>query len=241
MNLTEWYETGDRFTWRGQEVFYQEAGEGEVLFMLHGFMSPSWIYKDIWEPLSQQYRVIAPDYVGFGYSSKPKDYDYSFDERAELVYAIAELIGVKKIHILASSFSTSVAQELMLRCSQGKSPIVIQSIAMLNGAIFHNKTVDPFRQKLMLHPLFNWISWFYGRGTFKSLMNGLIGRFSHFPDQFIHELFEMNRYNKGMKRLIQLNKYIYQRKERSKIWKQALIHTKIPVQLIWGIGSEDGT
>lgn len=239
MQLAQWYETGDRFQWRGQEVFYQEAGEGEVVFLLHGFLMPGWSFKEIWTPLSKRYRVIAPDFVGFGFSSKPVTYPYSFDERVEMIYDLAALLQVKQMNILGSSFSVSVAQELIMRCRDGRSPIDIQSVALLNGAIYPSVTKDPFRQRIIAHPLLKWVTWFYGKRTFSNVMSRRVGKYAKFPVQLLDEIWDMHLYNKGMKVVLSINKYLDERNAKSSKWNEALHNTEIPVQLIWGIASVD--
>jgi pimeloyl-ACP methyl ester carboxylesterase len=54
-------------------VFYREAGppDAPALLLLHGFPSSSHMYRHLMEHLSGKYRVIAPDYPGFGLSSCP--------------------------------------------------------------------------------------------------------------------------------------------------------------------------
>ena len=53
----------------GADVFYRQGGERGVpaLLMLHGFPSSSFMYRNLMPPLARRYRVIAPDYPGFGH------------------------------------------------------------------------------------------------------------------------------------------------------------------------------
>ena len=65
------------------QIFYREAGEQHkptVLF-LHGFPSSSRMWQPLLNGLSNDYRVITPDYIGFGHSSQPDadSFDYTFD------------------------------------------------------------------------------------------------------------------------------------------------------------------
>ena len=59
----------------GVRVHYQEKGTGTPLILIHGFTSSVFSWKDVFEPLSKNFRVIAVDLKGFGFSSKP-DGDY---------------------------------------------------------------------------------------------------------------------------------------------------------------------
>jgi Predicted hydrolases or acyltransferases (alpha/beta hydrolase superfamily) len=57
----------------GLEIFYREAGPSDapVVLLLHGFPSSSHMFRNLMLQLAQTYRVIAPDYPGFGYSAAP--------------------------------------------------------------------------------------------------------------------------------------------------------------------------
>ena len=68
----------------GLNIFYREAGpaNGPVILLLHGVPTSSRMYQALLEsPLSAKYRLIAPDYPGFGHSSwpSPKEFSYTFD------------------------------------------------------------------------------------------------------------------------------------------------------------------
>ena len=70
----------------GIQVFYREAGEAgaPVLLLLHGFPTSSFMFRDLIPRLADQYRVIAPDLPGFGFTEVPekRNYTYSFEALA---------------------------------------------------------------------------------------------------------------------------------------------------------------
>lgn len=62
---------------------YIDKGQGDVLLLLHGVPTFSWLYRKMINELAQNYRVIATDMLGFGSSDSPKGYDiYSEDHHA---------------------------------------------------------------------------------------------------------------------------------------------------------------
>jgi pimeloyl-ACP methyl ester carboxylesterase len=71
----------------GEEVFYREAGltSSPTIVLLHGFPSSSHQYRNLIPILSSQYRVIAPDLPGFGFTSVSDSYAYTFDNIAETI------------------------------------------------------------------------------------------------------------------------------------------------------------
>src|SRR3974390_555234 len=73
----------------GVDIFYREAGDPAkpTLVLLHGFPTSSHMFRNLIPALRDQYHVIAPDYPGFGQSSKPsvKEFTYTFDHLAEVI------------------------------------------------------------------------------------------------------------------------------------------------------------
>ena len=79
-------------TVRGRKLFYREAGSKDhpTIVLLHGFPSSSHMFRDLIPQLADKFRVIAPDYVGFGYGDAPKanEFDYTFDNIAAHVVLV---------------------------------------------------------------------------------------------------------------------------------------------------------
>ena len=82
----------------GIDVFYREAGSADApaLLLLHGFPASSFMYRDLIARLSDRFRVIAPDYPGFGYSDAPSanDFAYTFDHLADIIEKFIRRVGV---------------------------------------------------------------------------------------------------------------------------------------------------
>src|SRR4051794_41582472 len=87
MNLNEYSRlTGSAYLDTGVRMHYVDCGEGnDALVLLHGYPQTSWQWRHVLRPLADAgYRVIAPDYRGAGYSSRPrKDHGYPADLRGE--------------------------------------------------------------------------------------------------------------------------------------------------------------
>ena len=71
----------------GLNIFYREAApaNGPVILLLHGVPTSSRMYQALLEsPLRAKYRLIAPDFPGFGHSSwpSPKEFSFTFDHLA---------------------------------------------------------------------------------------------------------------------------------------------------------------
>ncbi|MBO7746408.1 alpha/beta hydrolase [Paenibacillus sp. MWE-103] len=116
----------------GIRLFYREAGKAgaPVVLLLHGFPSSSHMYRNLIPELASDYRVIAPDYPGFGNSDQPSSeaFDYTFDRLAELIGAFAETLGLDRYSIYVHDYGAPVGFRLAV-----KHPERIQAIVSQNG------------------------------------------------------------------------------------------------------------
>ena len=83
---------------KGYKVHYLDKGKGKNLVYLHGFLGSSWIYEELIEYFSKNYRVIAIDHLGHGKSDKPDSETYELAKLAEyLEETLSKIIGDEKI------------------------------------------------------------------------------------------------------------------------------------------------
>lgn len=61
----------------GQRIHYIDEGSGETILFLHGNPTWSYLYRHMIADLSKSYRCVALDHLGFGFSDKPRQGDYS--------------------------------------------------------------------------------------------------------------------------------------------------------------------
>lgn len=84
----------------GVHVFYREAGPADapVVLLLHGFPTSSHMYRDLMPLLATQYRVIAPDLPGFGFTVVPaeRNYVYTFDHLAATMEAFVQALKLSR-------------------------------------------------------------------------------------------------------------------------------------------------
>jgi pimeloyl-ACP methyl ester carboxylesterase len=83
----------------GVQVFYRAAGDpsAPVVLLLHGFPASSFMFRELIPRLADQYRVIAPDLPGFGFTEIPakRNYKYSFEALALTIEAFTEALKIK--------------------------------------------------------------------------------------------------------------------------------------------------
>ena len=118
---------------RGQKLFYRKAGpkDSPTIVLLHGFPSSSHMFRDLISQLSDKFHVIAPDYVGFGYSDAPsvREFEYTFDNLAAHVEDLLfRNLGLKQLSIYVQDYGAPVGYRIA-----SKYPDAIQSIVVQNG------------------------------------------------------------------------------------------------------------
>ena len=88
----------------GVQVFYRAAGDpsAPVVLLLHGFPASSFMFRELIPRLADQYRVIAPDLPGFGFTEVPvqRNYKYSFEALALTLEAFTKALKIKKLRTL---------------------------------------------------------------------------------------------------------------------------------------------
>ncbi|XP_053906075.1 mesoderm-specific transcript homolog protein isoform X2 [Cuculus canorus] len=181
-------------------------GSSDIVVLLHGFPTSSYDWCKIWEGLTQRFhRVIALDFVGFGFSDKPRPHRYSIFEQASIVEGLVRHLGLRRqrINLLSHDYGDTVAQELLHRYEHNKTgSILINSLCLSNGGIFPETHYPRFIQKILKDG---------------GLLSPIITRLMNF---FF--------FSRG------ILQYINQRKKHRDRWVGALMSTSVPLHLIYG-------
>ncbi|MFG1241452.1 alpha/beta fold hydrolase [Xanthobacter versatilis] len=122
----------------GLDIFYRDAGPADapVIVLLHGFPSSSHMFRNLIPALADRYRVIAPDYPGFGYSSAPapEDFAYSFDALADVVETLLADLGVRRYALYLQDFGGPVGMRIAARHPERVTGLIVQNaVANLEG------------------------------------------------------------------------------------------------------------
>lgn len=129
----------------GLSIFYREAGKPDAppILLLHGFPSSSRMYEPLLSRLSAQYRLIAPDYPGFGHSDAPgtKQFAYTFDHIANVMQHFTGVIGLKTYVLYMQDYGGPVGFRLAIARPEAVRALVIQN------AVAHEDGLGPLWQK----------------------------------------------------------------------------------------------
>ena len=112
----------------GVQIHYQEKGAGIPLVLIHGFTSSTYSWKDVFGPLSKNFRVIAVDLKGFGFSGKP-DGDYSRPAQAVLVSHLLDYLKIEKAWLCGNSMGGEVSLNVALH-----NPARVAGLILIDSA-----------------------------------------------------------------------------------------------------------
>ena len=78
------------------DLAYTDAGEGEPVLLLHGIPTWSFLYHDVIPLLAPHCRVLAPDFLGHGYSDRRDRFDRSLVAQTAAVLAFLDELGIER-------------------------------------------------------------------------------------------------------------------------------------------------
>ena len=219
-----------------QRIFTRIGGvEGApALVLIHGFPTASWDWEALSPVLGQHYSLYTLDLIGFGFSAKPVDYDYSLRDQATLVESLLARERVRAYHVLAHDYGDSVAQELLARQSDpGERPTLL-SVAFLNGGLFPETHRPVLIQKLLLSPLGPLVGRLASRDRLADNMRRIFGAATQPDAALIDTFWELMSANGGRAIAHKLIRDMVERRDQRARWVGALQHARIPLKLIVG-------
>ena len=236
--LQKWERSGQHISIADQKYFYKDQGDGPVLLMIHGFPMSSWDWKDVFADLSKTYRVLAPDMLGYGFSEKPVNGDYSTSAHAQMHESLLRALAVNDIHILTYSFGCSVTQQMLANTLSGQSGLNIKSVTFMNGGLFPASNHPNSVQLALLGPDGPSLVKTLSRKFLDTALPPIFGPDTQPSNQLITDYWELLEINNGRLRLPQLIGYLNDRTNLADSWRKALINHPAKKQLIAGMVDE---
>jgi pimeloyl-ACP methyl ester carboxylesterase len=115
----------------GLDIFYREAGPKNTpaIVLLHGFPTSSQMFRNLIPKLADQYRVIAPDYPGFGQSSMPdrSEFEYTFDRLATVLDHFLEQLQVDEYVLYVQDYGAPIGFRLAAAHPERVRGLIVQN------------------------------------------------------------------------------------------------------------------
>lgn len=132
----------------GHQLHYIDEGAGEVLLFVHGNPTWSFAFRNAIKDLSQDYRCIALDNIGCGFSDKPQDYPYHLENHVENLVALIDQLDLQKVTLVAHDWGGAIAMGAAVR-----RPERMVRFVLSNTAAFRSQDI-PRSIHLVHIPLF---------------------------------------------------------------------------------------
>jgi len=254
--MEDWCAGGEYFPHQSQRVFFKRSpgeprqalrseprlkSDRPVLLLIHGFPTSSWDWSPMWTQLAARFTVVAPDLIGYGFSAKPLDYQYSILDQADLCEELLLRLNVDQYHIMAHDYGDTVAQELLARAHDGSARVELKSMCLLNGGLFPETHRPRLVQRLLLSPLGPMVAKRMTRARFAVNMVNIFGRNTPPTKDEIDVMWALINTNDGLLILPKLIAYMRERRRYRARWVGALIsaqgnklNAQTPIRLIDG-------
>jgi len=134
----------------GVRVHYQEAGDvnAPAMVLIHGFTSSTLVWSKVFLRLATAgYRVIALDMLGYGYTAKPRNGEYTIEGQARLVIRLLDALGIPRAIIVGSSYGGAVAATCALDYADRVEKVI------LVGAVNNNRPLAFMLMRLFGSPV----------------------------------------------------------------------------------------
>jgi pimeloyl-ACP methyl ester carboxylesterase len=112
MTMGENPEIGATADANGIKTNYLEAGQGDPVVLIHGSGPGVTSYANwrlVIPALAENFRVIAPDMVGFGFSERPANIQYGVQTWADQVVGLMDTLELARVHLVGNSFGGAIA------------------------------------------------------------------------------------------------------------------------------------
>jgi pimeloyl-ACP methyl ester carboxylesterase len=96
----------------GIKTNYLEAGQGDPVVLIHGSGPGVTSYANwrlVLPALAENFRVLAPDMAGFGFSERPANIEYGVQTWADQVVGLMDTLELPKAHLVGNSFGGAIA------------------------------------------------------------------------------------------------------------------------------------
>jgi pimeloyl-ACP methyl ester carboxylesterase len=142
--VREWQAQLTPVTVDGIRTFVLDSGMGDPVVFLHGIPSQAYLWRDVAQVVSHRARVIAPDLLGFGFSDRPDDGDYSPAGQASFIQRVLGELGVDRYALVVHDYGALVGAELLAR-----DPDAVSHLIVLNTSFWEDDWAgsrwNPFR------------------------------------------------------------------------------------------------
>jgi len=137
----------------GFRMHYVDEGKGEPILCLHGEPTWGYLYRNFIPKLSENYRVVVPDHMGFGKSETPQDRFYTHKTHVENLVALVKELDLKDITLVVQDWGAPIGGGLL-----AMEPDRVKRVFVFNGVLYPFFDMAPYAELLGTSPWFQFIT-----------------------------------------------------------------------------------
>jgi pimeloyl-ACP methyl ester carboxylesterase len=233
--VAAWRDRGSDEEFRGRRIHvFRRDGAGALLLMLHGFPSSSYDWRLLLER-DTEHSVLAPDFLGFGLSEKPRDHEYTLHWQADMVEELVRSHQDGTVFLLAHDMGTSVATELMARDIEGKLQMNVTGALLLNGSMVQGAASPTIGQRILRSPLGPVMSRLSSERFFRQQFGSIFSPGHPLTDEEADDQWALICAGGGRTLNHKTIAYMGERFKHADRWHGALRDWEKPLSLAWGM------
>jgi haloalkane dehalogenase len=126
-----WFETD------GLRLHYVDEGDGDPVVCFHGEPTWAFLYRKLLPPLVDGgFRVVCPDYAGFGRSDKPTDRGwYSYDRHVQLVADVLGSLDLREATVVVQDWGGPIGLRWAVENADRVARLVILNTGLFTGRV----------------------------------------------------------------------------------------------------------
>lgn len=132
----------------GVRYHFVDEGKGPTLLFVHGNPTWSFAWRNLIKGLSSDYRCVAVDHVGCGFSDKPRDYPYRLEQHTKNLTRFVESLDLRNVTLLAHDWGGAIGMG-----TAAALPDRFSRFVLFNTAAFRSKRI-PLRIAVCRIPVF---------------------------------------------------------------------------------------
>jgi pimeloyl-ACP methyl ester carboxylesterase len=178
------------------------------------------------------------DFLGYGYSDKPKEIEYSFKIQTDIVEDFLKQKKVTSLYVVAHDYGVTAAQEMMSRAIERKKnnteTFQLKGVVLLNGGVFPESHKPRFMQKVLVSSIGKYVVKYITKGMFQNAFLEVFGEKTRPTASELEETWTVMNYQDGPKNSHKLLHYIEERNTNRTRFVSPILNGDIPFVFING-------
>jgi pimeloyl-ACP methyl ester carboxylesterase len=158
----------------GERVAYLDIGQGQPVILIHGFGGSMWQWEHQQQPLSAEFRLITPDLIGSGLSTKP-DIEYRPEQMLEYFIGFMDALRIRQATLVGNSMGAGLAIGMALTY-----PDRVSQLVLIDGlpANVRERLTSPSIKRALDTAAPSWLAsfgnWLFGGVMIESILEEIV-------------------------------------------------------------------